>query len=192
MPPSDPSKRKRVRNPELHRAAILDAARAVFSEMGYAKATIREIARRAGVTHGLVVLHYSTKEQLFVSAILDARDVGRHLHGTAEDLPERIARSYVEQIEALGSSDPFVALIRSAGDTDVARRLLQAMRMEPADEFLSVLDVPDLDRRADLLFALLVGVTFGRYVLADGPLAAMTADELTEYLVPSIRLILQG
>jgi hypothetical protein len=33
-------------------------------------------------------------------------------------------------------------------------------------------------------------VTFSRYVLADGTLAAMSSDELIAYLIPAIRTIL--
>lgn len=193
MPTNRPpvaSQRKRVRDPQAHRALILSAARAVFGERGYAKATIREIARRADVTHGLVMLHFSTKEQLFVAALLDSRRGEPSADAAAEDVPELVARHYVEQIEADGPVDPFVALIRSADDVDVAKELLRAMRREPADAFLSVLDTPDLDRRGDLLGALLIGVTFTRYILADGALAEMTADELIDHLTPTIRSIL--
>jgi hypothetical protein len=43
-----------------------------------------------------------------------------------------------------------------------------------------------------MLGALLIGVTFSRYVLADGPLAAMSPEELIGYLIPAIRTILLG
>ena len=49
---------------------------------------------------------------------------------------------YVENIEADGASDPFIALIRSAGDTRLAKQLSKAMRGEPATAFLGVLDLP--------------------------------------------------
>lgn len=191
MTPSTPSdQRKRVRNPKAHRAAILEAARIEFGERGYAAATIRAIAARAGVTHGLVVRHFATKEQLFVTALLESRSVRPSFGGDVSELPSQIAREYVDQIEADGPRDPFVALIRSAGDVDVAKRLLHAMRQEPADRLLSVLDDSALERRADLLGALLIGVTFSRYILADGALATMTPDELVSQLTPAIRAIL--
>jgi AcrR family transcriptional regulator len=185
-----PTGSKRVRDPEAHRIAILSAARRVFAERGYSKATIREVARRAGVTHGLVVLHFTTKEKLFIDALLERSRVTEAPDVEADALPELIARDYVERIEADGPNDPFVALVRSAGDTDVAKQLLRAMRREPADAYLATLDISDLEQRSDLLGAFLIGVTFSRYVLADGQLAAMSADELIAYLVPPIRSIL--
>lgn len=188
--PPEPATRKRIRNPEAHRAAILTAAREVFGERGYALGTIREIARRAGVTHGLVVRHFETKEQLFVSCLLDGRRIPADVTVDMSDLPVRIARDYVERIEEDGSQDPFIALIRSAADIDVAKQLLRAMRMQPADAYLAGFDAADREQRGDLLGALLIGVTFSRYVLADGPLAAMTADEVIAFLTPLIRAIL--
>src|SRR5262245_14044556 len=52
------------------RAQILDTAFDVFSEKGFHGARTRELARRAGVSEGLVFRHFPTKEAL-VRAILD-------------------------------------------------------------------------------------------------------------------------
>lgn len=51
-------------------AAILDSAAQLFAERGPAAASIRDIAARARVNHGLVFRHFGTKEQL-VAAVLD-------------------------------------------------------------------------------------------------------------------------
>ncbi|MDT5348436.1 MAG: TetR/AcrR family transcriptional regulator, repressor for neighboring sulfatase [Mycobacterium sp.] len=51
-------------------AAILDAATDLFAERGPAAASIRDIAARSKVNHGLVFRHFGTKEQL-VGAVLD-------------------------------------------------------------------------------------------------------------------------
>ncbi len=45
--------------------AILDAAEAVFSDLGFAGATTRAIAVEAGVNLALIHYHFGTKEQLF-------------------------------------------------------------------------------------------------------------------------------
>jgi AcrR family transcriptional regulator len=46
------------------RARIRDAALGYFTEYGYSGATIREIARAAGVSQGLVRHHFGAKEEL--------------------------------------------------------------------------------------------------------------------------------
>jgi AcrR family transcriptional regulator len=44
---------------------ILDAALTVFSQYGYAKTTMQDIARAAGMSRAALYLHFSTKEDLF-------------------------------------------------------------------------------------------------------------------------------
>jgi AcrR family transcriptional regulator len=51
-------------------AAVLAAAAELFAERGPAATSIRDIAARSKVNHGLVFRHFGTKEQL-VRAVLD-------------------------------------------------------------------------------------------------------------------------
>ena len=50
--------------------AVLDAASELFAQQGPAATSIREVAARSGVNHGLVYRHFGTKEEL-VAAVLD-------------------------------------------------------------------------------------------------------------------------
>lgn len=47
------------------RQLILEAALDVFAEQGFEGATTKEIAARAGVTHGLIYFYFTSKEDLF-------------------------------------------------------------------------------------------------------------------------------
>jgi AcrR family transcriptional regulator len=183
--------RKRVRNPEAHRAAILQAAQAVFAERGYARATIREIARQAGVTHGLVMRHFDSKENLFVAAVPGARDVEQLVQGDPEGLPERIAHGFVSRMERAGGNDPFVALIRSAASNEEAAvRLYMAMHERSTAAYLTAVTAADAEVRIEMLAAELIGVTFNRYVIGRGALAELTPDQLADHLTRVIRAIL--
>ena len=51
------------------REAILDAARRAFAEQGYQRATVRDVARLAGVDPALVHHYFGTKQELFVAAV---------------------------------------------------------------------------------------------------------------------------
>jgi AcrR family transcriptional regulator len=51
---------------------ILDSAEAIFSEQGYEKTQLEEVAARAGFTRGAIYAHYSSKEDLFL-ALMEQR-----------------------------------------------------------------------------------------------------------------------
>ena len=55
---------------EERRAAILQAAEAVFTEAGYTGASIREIARRAEVSSALLYWFFPNKAKLFAAMLL--------------------------------------------------------------------------------------------------------------------------
>jgi AcrR family transcriptional regulator len=50
---------------------LLKAARDVFSEKGYARGGIREIASRAGVTEPMIYQHFGSKKALFEAATVE-------------------------------------------------------------------------------------------------------------------------
>ncbi|MBU4556283.1 MAG: TetR/AcrR family transcriptional regulator [Actinobacteria bacterium] len=55
---------------EATRQRLLDAAAAVFSERGYARATTKEIARAAAVSEGTIYRHFADKKELFGAAFI--------------------------------------------------------------------------------------------------------------------------
>jgi AcrR family transcriptional regulator len=59
------------RRPDARPREILEAAVRVFSDSGYERATIADVARRAGVSPALVVHYYRTKAGLFEAVIRD-------------------------------------------------------------------------------------------------------------------------
>ncbi len=60
-------KNKHQARTEETQAKILDAALAIFSEQGFEKAQLEEVAARAGYTRGAIYAHYSSKEDLFLA-----------------------------------------------------------------------------------------------------------------------------
>jgi AcrR family transcriptional regulator len=57
------------RRPEARPEEIIDAAEAVFSECGFDRAKLEEVARRAGVSKGTLYLYFDSKESLFRAMI---------------------------------------------------------------------------------------------------------------------------
>ena len=197
--PGGPPRRRR-RDPEGHRAAILDAARHAFAERGYARTTLRDIAGRAGVTHGLITRHFSSKERLFLAAVPGNRDLEQVAAGDPATLPDRIADAFVRRMETDAVGDPLVALVRgAASDERAAADLLSAMQERSAAVYRSVL-LPDgtaardddLDARVALVGSLMIGTAFSRYIARTDPLASMPPEQLTAYLTGLLRHILFG
>jgi AcrR family transcriptional regulator len=58
------------------RAAIVQAASASFAEHGYERASLRDIAARASVTHAALLRHFASKDELLIAALAqrDAQD----------------------------------------------------------------------------------------------------------------------
>ena len=61
---------------EATRRKILDAAEAVFGEMGYYEASISEITRRAGVAQGTYYIYFHSKREIFAELV---EDIGHRL-----------------------------------------------------------------------------------------------------------------
>jgi TetR/AcrR family transcriptional regulator, repressor for neighboring sulfatase len=75
--------------------AVLDAAAELFAQQGPAATSIREVAARSGVNHGLVYRHFGTKEEL-VAAVLDhvSDQVNEAIAGSVTDTQARAERQW--------------------------------------------------------------------------------------------------
>jgi AcrR family transcriptional regulator len=105
------------RRKEDRPAEITEAAFATFAEKGYAGTRVEEVARRAGVSKGLLYLYFKTKEELFKSVVksfvvprlheLEATvassdlTVEEFLRGPFVNFAHRISRSPVSKIVRL-------------------------------------------------------------------------------------------
>ena len=59
------------RSAEESKSNILEAARTVFAEHGYAEASMRAIARQAGISVGGLYLYFRNKEELYLTFMQD-------------------------------------------------------------------------------------------------------------------------
>jgi TetR/AcrR family fatty acid metabolism transcriptional regulator len=92
-----PSKRDVVA--EFRRGEILDAARRVFAERGFAAATVDEIARQAGMAKGTIYLYYRSKTDVYSGAALEGlRDLHEQVMAgvRSADTPYEKVRAFIE------------------------------------------------------------------------------------------------
>jgi AcrR family transcriptional regulator len=79
-------KSKKVRQGMATRVALLDAARTLFGEQGYAATSLDEVARAAEVTKGALYHHYGGKQELFAAVYEQVK----------REVSERAATAFLE------------------------------------------------------------------------------------------------
>lgn len=178
------------------RAAILDAARSLFAENGYDRATMREIAAQAGVNVRLLTHYFGSKQQLFVEAVELPFDPGTALApiiASADDAPAALAAFIAATLERPDYLLIATGLIRAAASdptaVPVARDFLTSRVLQPVAEQIGA-DQPEL--RASLLASQVAGLIMVRAVLGLEPLASSTAPDLASALTPVVRHYLMG
>jgi AcrR family transcriptional regulator len=62
-------KNRKAEQSELTRNALVDAARSLFSDRGYAGVSTEEIVQSAGVTRGALYHHFRDKQDLFTAVV---------------------------------------------------------------------------------------------------------------------------
>ncbi len=129
---------KREQTKAANRSAILDAARAVFGEMGYETATVRDIIRRTGLSVGAFYNYYRSKEEVYEALADDGarrfRPILRAKYDTTKDF-----ESYIR--EAVTAYLRFSLVEQDAWQLTAPEgsRSHPAMRME-TPEMLAVYD----------------------------------------------------
>lgn len=98
---------RRSPDAEGTRGAILEAARALFLEKGYAATSVAEVARAARVTKSLIHHHFSTKEHLWAAVKLEVfGEYGRaqrailEQEGSAEEVMRRSFAAYFRFLQS--------------------------------------------------------------------------------------------
>ncbi|MEU7741291.1 TetR family transcriptional regulator [Nonomuraea sp. NPDC049158] len=194
---TEPTKRRPGRRPGAAdtRGEILAAARRVFAEKGFDKATVRGIAREAKVDPALVHHYFDTKEGMFAAAmqlpVSPEQVVPVLLDGPREEIGERLVRLLLTVTAQPETREPMIALIRSAMTNQQAEMMFRefitnALLFRVADR----LEVPPL--RIEAAFGQIFGIVMGRYVLKLEPLASADPEELVELLAPTIQRYLTG
>lgn len=64
-----PTRTPRTLSRDERRTQLFEATLATIAERGFSRTTLTEVARRAGLSHGLVLFHFETKEKLLVETL---------------------------------------------------------------------------------------------------------------------------
>ncbi|HET8771097.1 MAG TPA: helix-turn-helix domain-containing protein [Gemmatimonadaceae bacterium] len=125
--------------PDVRRAEILDGALAVFSERGYARATLHDVADRVGVTKGCVYHHFASKEQLLLALIRDRTaesvqiaDAERAKAGAEDESLEAHLQRLWRHFERPGQTEVAILTMNELAKTPDAAKLLFDEIIDPS------------------------------------------------------------
>jgi AcrR family transcriptional regulator len=169
----------RARHAAVTRSAILDAARRLFAEQGYAATAVRPIAEQAGVAVQTLYSTFGSKQGLLLALVDAVRE-----QAESQELGERMVRSDdpIEMVrlaarirrQILERCGDVVTTFRegAAGDADVAAAYEEGQRRTREG-------VGRLCSRLEAIGALRAGLTHSKAV---DQVAAMFAAEIYEEL----------
>jgi AcrR family transcriptional regulator len=183
---------------------LLDAARDVFREEGHA-ATTAKIAKRAGVSEGILYYRYKSKETLLVAVIHRETEPPEALRDVVKAAGQRsVAENLVAiveiLVEAVSRAHPFLELaLTSSSSGEIHKQLFAKARKPPPQRMIELIaEYLEAEihlgrvRTIDTLAA--ARATFGgciEHVRASGPAAG--GDEARQAFVRGLAdLLLHG
>ena len=127
-----PSASRREQTKAANRTAILDAARRVFSELGYDAATVRDVIRRTDLASGTFYNYFPDKESVLRALMEESwREMRARVaeaRANAQNLEEFVGDAYRAYFAFIVEDPPTFELTRR---TDVvAQTKLQSLRLE--------------------------------------------------------------
>lgn len=187
--------RSRGRRPgeSTTRDEILAAARRQFAERGYARSSVRAIARDAGVDARLVGHWFGGKADLFGASVelpFDPEEIAaRVADGPVDQVGRRLAAAVVLGV----LEDPIargrgIALVRAVATepqvVPVLRDLLMTEVLTPVAVAIGADHAPT---RAALVASQMIGMLMMRHVVEIDPLVEIDAAHLVEVLAPTLQ-----
>ncbi|WP_194786182.1 TetR/AcrR family transcriptional regulator [Actinomyces haliotis] len=183
--------------------AILEAARSSFLAQGFAKTTIRGVAREAGVDPALVSYYFGSKGALFGASmnlrIRASEEIAHLLTGDLRTAGPRLVRLSMTAWDDSAGGATFRALLRWIATDDGAPEAIQdygtqqlAVPIAAALGQQTGMTAEVARERATLAGSQLVGLAMLRYVFRLEPVASSSVDRLVETVGPTIQHYLTG
>lgn len=175
------------------RAAILAAARSQFAARGFTGASLRSIAREAGVDASLISHYFGDKSQLMVATMQLPVNPIEKIAGVVADGPDGMAERLLRTF--LTAWDPhrevFSTLVRTTlGGGDSEAPMLQLARSVLIAKLLGVLEGDDRELRATLIASHLIGMATLRYVAKLEPLADAPIEDVVAAYAPPMQVLI--
>ncbi|MFF5211558.1 TetR family transcriptional regulator [Streptosporangium sp. NPDC000396] len=152
------------------RQRILDAARRLFTELGYDQVTMRLISAEAGANIALINRYFGSKRELFAEVLAMQGRFPGVLEGPEEELPRRLAEYVAERLQSDLGSPVMTALIRSSSCSEIHEIIRDRVGSAILEPLAARLPGPDAIFRATVATALITGSGTLRQLYGPGVL----------------------
>lgn len=157
--------------------------------MGYEPTTLRAVAGDVGVDPAMVIRYFGSKDALFV----EAADFQLGLPDLSHVAPERLADVLMPRFFAVWEDDTtFLALLRASVTSPTAAARMREVFATQVAPTLGAVAPDHPTQRAGVLGSLVLGTAMSRYVLRNPAMAAMSRQELTNWIAPLLSQTLTG
>jgi AcrR family transcriptional regulator len=172
---------------EKTKAAITEAALALFAERGFDRTSVRQIAERAGISLGLLYNYFSGKDELLGHIFRKGQqDIRDSFAQPAEATPLQIIENHIRQaFRIIKQKRSFWKMLHGIRlQSPVIQRLEAEMRaetefiQEQVRQNLAAAGVPSPELEARFLFASLDGIAHHYLLHQDYPV-----DEVAQILI---------
>lgn len=172
------------------RRQIVDAARVVFGDVGYERATIRGIASAANVDKSSVIKYFGTKEKLFEEAVTWTIPIDDVISDDPSETAQNLARGMLAAWAADPNS-PMAVLLRASMTSEEAAKLLRThITSHAISSIARTIDTPDARVRAALVGAMLMGIASQRYLLQMPDLVNADTEHILQLITPALRSVI--
>jgi TetR/AcrR family transcriptional regulator len=112
---------------ERTRAAVLEAAEAIFAERGFSATRLEDVADRVGIRRASIVYYFKDKKELYHAVLAGVlgglRERIDRAFSSPDPLPDRIEAGVVAWVDYVGSRPSFARLLlREVADAAPGRR----------------------------------------------------------------------
>lgn len=163
----------RQRDAERTRAALLNAARTLFSTRGFANTGVREVAELAGVNSALVGRYFGSKQGLFRATLEEVLDISPMLRGDRRRFGVEMVAIFFDTQDAPG---PLAMMILSAADPEAHATSVELLQKKAIAPLARWLGPPDGEGRAARLNILWSGFLTAWKLL---PIESLAAGRMT-------------
>lgn len=192
--------------PEERRDKLLDAALAVFSELGFERATLNDVADRVGATKGCLYHYFESKEKLLLELVRERKAAHladyeafvQSIEGSREERLEALLRRMWQGLQEPGQVELATLTLNQVSRVPELRRFLvdeviaqkqQTLQRALARDGTDAADAADAAAIAAVIPCMILGVAICEHVLGGSESGGLTPEQLGDAVT---RVLLHG